>query len=106
MHRAMATVVDDQTSESANPKGYNEVIFTRNMQTIEAFSSHVISIKMEKAYMGEHINVMTKALWTEDSSLPQGLTVQNAYTELWKGSKSIVMVVRNSTPKCSERKLW
>ena len=36
-----------------------------------------------------------QALHTEDGSLPQGLTVQNAYTELWKGSKNIVMVVRN-----------
>ena len=108
IHRAAATVVDDQTLESANPIGYNEVVFTRSMETIEAFSSHVISIKVEKAYTGEYINVMTQALQTEDSSLPQGLTIQNAYTELQKGSKYVVMVVRNSMayPKCSERKLW
>ena len=40
---------------------------------------------------------MTQALQTEDSSLPQGLTVQTAYTKLRKGSKNAVMVVRNST---------
>ena len=96
MHRAVATVVDDQTWESANLNGYDEVVFTRNMETIEAFSSCVISIKVEKAYTGEHINVMTQALWTKGGSLPQGLTVQNVYTELQKGSKNIVMVVRNS----------
>ena len=62
MCRALATVVDDQTSESANPNGYNEVVFMRNMETIEAFSSHVISVKVEKAYTGEHINIMTQAL--------------------------------------------
>ena len=39
---------------------------------------------------------MTQVLQTEDSDLPQGLTVQNAYTELWKGSKYVVVVVRNS----------
>ena len=49
VHRAAATVVDDQTSESANPNGYDEVVFMRNTETIEAFSSHVISIKMEKS---------------------------------------------------------
>ena len=97
VHRATATVVDDQTLESANTNMYDEVVFTRNMETIEAFSSHVISVKTEKAYMGEHINVMTQVLQTKDGSLPQGLTIQNAYTELWKGSKYIVMVVRNST---------
>ena len=85
LHRAMATVVDDQASESANPNGYDEVVFTRNIKTIEVFTSWVISIKAEKAYTGECINVMTQALQTEDSSLPQGLTVQNAYTELQKG---------------------
>ena len=95
--RAVATMEDDQTSESANPNGYNEVVFMRNMETIEAFSSCVISIKTEKAYMGEHINVMTQALQTEDSFLPQGLTIKNMYTELPKGSKNVVMVVRNST---------
>ena len=39
---------------------------------------------------------MTQALQTEDSSLPQGLTFQNVNTELRKGSKNVVMVVRNS----------
>ena len=42
----------------------------RNAETIEAFSSWVISIKVEKAYMGGYINVMTQVLWTEDSALP------------------------------------
>ena len=77
MHRAAATEVDDQTSKSTNPIGYDEVVFMRNMDTIEAFSSHVISIKVEKAYTGECINIMTQAIQTEDSSLPQGLTIQN-----------------------------
>ena len=69
----------------------------RNAETIEAFSSQVISIKVEKAYTGECINVMTQALQTEDGVLSQGLTIQNTYTELWKGGTYIVMVVRNST---------
>ena len=35
-------------------------------------------------------------LWTGDGSLPQGLTVQNTYTDLRQGSKKAVMVLRNS----------
>ena len=89
-------VLEDQTSESANPNGYDEVVFARNAETIEAFSSWVISIIVEKAYTGEHINVMTQALQTEDGTLPQGLTIQNMYTEVQKGSKHVVVVVRNS----------
>ena len=96
MHWATATVLEDQTSESANPNGYDEVVFIINAETIEAFSSWVISVKVEKAYTGECIHIMTQVLQTEDSVLPQGLTIQNAYTELQKGSKYVVIVVRNS----------
>ena len=52
--------------------------------------------RQKKAYMGECINIMTQALQTEDGPLPQGLTIQNTYTELRKGSKNVVVVVRNS----------
>ena len=68
---------------------------SQRMWKLDAFSSHVIPVNMEKAYMGEHINIMTQALSTEDGSLLQALTVQNAYTELRKGSKNAVMVMRN-----------
>ena len=40
---------------------------------------------------------MVQALWTEDSSFLQGLTIQNTYTELRQGSKKTVVVVRKST---------
>ena len=66
------------------------------METIGTFSSHVIPVKMEKAYTGECIKVMTQALQTEDGSLLKGLTIQNANTELRQDSKNAVVVVRNS----------
>ena len=94
--RATAMVVDDKTAETANLNGYDEVVFTRNMKTIDPFSSCFLPAKLEKAYTGECINVMTQVLWITDGSLPQGLTIQNAYTEFQKGSKNVVMVVRNS----------
>ena len=37
---------------------------------------------------------MVQAFQTEDGSLPQGLTIQNMYTELRWGSKKAVIVVR------------
>ena len=40
---------------------------------------------------------MVQVMQTEDGSLPQGLTVQNTYTELRQGSQKAVVVVRNST---------
>ena len=39
---------------------------------------------------------MTQALHMADGLLPQGLIVQNVYTELHSGSKNVTVVVRNS----------
>ena len=39
---------------------------------------------------------MTQALQTKDGFLLQGLSIQNAYTQLRQGSKNVVIVVRNS----------
>ena len=40
---------------------------------------------------------MAQALCVKDGSLPQGLTVQNTYTELCNCSKVVAVVVRNRT---------
>ena len=54
-------------------------------------------MKTIKAYLGEHLNVMVQALYAQDGTLLPGLTVQNTYTELRKGSKKAVVVVWNKT---------
>ena len=72
-------------------------MYTQKAETMEPFSSHILPVKTGKAYVGEHSNVMVQALCTQDGSLPQGLTVQNTYTKLRKGSKKAVVVVWNNT---------
>ena len=52
---------------------------------------------MMEAYLGEHLNVMVQALHTQEGTFPPGLTMQNMYTELRKGSKKTVVVVWNNT---------
>ena len=94
--RAAVTAVDDQTTVESSLDEYDEVVITKNTETVDAFSSHVIHVKAEKAYTRECINIMTQALQTKESSLPQGLTIQNEYTELRKCSKDAVVVVRKS----------
>ena len=94
--RAAATVKDGQTTGNSNLGGYNEMVLIRNTETIDAFSSHVITAKANADHTSKRIDRMTQALCVEDSSLPQGLMVQNAYKELRKGSKNIVMKMRNS----------
>ena len=55
-------MVEDQTMEGSGWDEYNEVVIKKNTETVDAFSSHVIPMKVEKAYMGEHINVITQML--------------------------------------------
>ena len=62
VQRATATVEDSQTAENSGLSEYNEVVITKNVETIDAFSSHVIPMKMEKAFLRGRINVMTQAL--------------------------------------------
>ena len=73
-----------------------KLLLLKMQKTIDAFSSCVIPIKAEKVYTGKRISVMIQALWAKDVLLPQGLTMQNAYTELRTGSKDTVVVVRDS----------
>ena len=89
-------VEDDQTAGNSNLSGYDEIVLTKNTETINAFLFHVIIAKAGIAHTSERIDVMTQAQCIEDGSLPQGLMVQNSYTKLRKGSTNVIMVVRNS----------
>ena len=70
VHRMMTVEVGDGIAEEPNPNGYDQVMFTQNVETIEPFSSHVVPVKAGRAYTREHINIMVQALQTEDGSLP------------------------------------
>ena len=97
VHRMMPMEVGNDQEEKFDVNGNDPLMYTQKAETIEPFSSHIVPVKTGKAYVEEHINVMVQALWTQDGSLPQGLTVQNTYTELRKGSKKAVAVVQNNT---------
>ena len=75
----------------------NPLMYTQKAGMLEPFSSHVVPVETTKAYLGEHHNMMVQALYIQDGTLPPGLTVQNMYTELRKGSKKAVVVVQNNT---------
>ena len=75
----------------------NPLMYTQKAETLEPFSSHIKPIKTVKAYLRVCINIMLQALHTQDGTLLLGLTVQNTYTKLRKGSKKAVVVVWNNT---------
>ena len=75
---------------------YDEVVTTKDTEMIDTFLSCIIHVRVRTAYTGTGLNVMTQALCVEDGLLPQGLTIQIAYTEMCSGSKNVTIVVRNS----------
>ena len=105
VQQATAAVEDNKLVE-VGPCDYDEIVTTKEAETIDAFSSQVIHIKTKTAHQGEEINVMIQSLCVEDGSLPPGLMVQNAYTELSNGSKNVTVVVRNTMayPKTLRKK--
>ena len=50
---------------------YDEVVITKNTNTIDAFLSHVIIVKAGTAHASERINVMTQALCIGVVSYPR-----------------------------------
>ena len=80
--RMTAIMVGDKFTVEPSSDDYDKVVFIQNVETIEAFSPPAVQVRAVRAHTGGCMNVMTQALWAEDGSLPQGLTVQNTYTEL------------------------
>ena len=74
--------VGDEVMVDTSSDDYDKVVFTQNVESIEAFSSYAVQVRAERAHTSGHINIMTQALRAGIGSLPQGLTVQNTYTEL------------------------
>ena len=95
--RMMPMEVGDSQEGKFDSNDDDPLMYTQKAETLEPFSSCTIPVKTGKAYLGECINVMVQALWTQDGTLPPGLTIQNTYTELRKGSKKAVVVVWNNT---------
>ena len=97
VQRMMPVEVGNGQEEGYDTDKDSPLMYTKKAETLEPFSSHVIPMKTTKAYLGEHLNVMVQALHAQDGTLLPGLTMQNIYTELRKGSKKAVVVVWNNT---------
>ena len=79
VHRMTPVEVGDNQEGKFDSDDDDPLMYTQKAETLEPFSSHVIPVKTEKAYLGECINVMVQALWTQDGTLPPSLTIQNTH---------------------------
>ena len=93
IRRMTPVEVGNDLEEGCETDQDSPLMYTQKVETLEPFSSHMIPMKMMEVYLGEHLNVMVQALHAQDGTLPPGITMQNTYTELRKGSKKAVVVV-------------
>ena len=98
---------DKVTTEVLDPTKYDEIVTIKNSKMIDTFSSRIIYARMKTAFTSVRLNVMTQALCANEGPLPQGLKIQNAYTEIHNGSKNVTILVRNSTvcPQTLKKKI-
>ena len=68
--------VDGDQEEKFNTDDDDPLMYTQKAEMLEPFSSHIIPVKMGEVHLGEHINIMVQAQWTQDGSLPPGLTAE------------------------------
>ena len=62
VHRMATMEVGNSLKEEVGIDGYDQLMYTQNIETIEPFSSRVMPVKAGRAYTGEHIKVMVQAL--------------------------------------------
>ena len=72
VHRMATMEVGDSLKEEFDTDGYDQLMYTQNIETIEPFSSKVMPVKAGRAYTGECINIMVQALQTEDGFFAAG----------------------------------
>ena len=97
VRRMTPVEVGNDQEEGYDTNKDSPLMYTQKAETLEPFSFHVIPVKTMKVYLGERLNMMVQALHAQDGTLLPGLTMQNTYTELRKGSKKAVVVVWNNT---------
>ena len=88
---------DKDATKGLDPPEYGKVVITNESKMVNAFSSKIIHGRTKTAFTGVRLNVMMQVLCAEEGTLPQGLTVQNTYTKMHYGSKSVTVMVRNGT---------
>ena len=53
VHRMTTMEVGDSLKEEPDPDGYDQLMYTQNVETIEPFSSCIVPVKVGRAYTGE-----------------------------------------------------
>ena len=73
VRRMTPVEVESDQGEGYDTDKESSLMYTQKAETLEPFSSHIIPVKMTKAYLRDCLNVMVQALYVHDGTLPPAL---------------------------------
>ena len=93
----VAAVRADVAMKPVDVTGYEEPVRLLAPEVVEPFETLVVKARTKIAFTAGHLRCSTLAMDSKDGALPPGLIVTGAYTVLKRGSKTVPVVLRNTT---------
>ena len=93
----VAAVRADVTMKPIDVMGYEEPMHLLAVEVVEPFEMSVVKARTKITFMAGHLCCSTLAMDSKDGTLPPRLIVTGAYTVLKRGSKTVPIVLRNTT---------
>ena len=93
----VAAVRADVTTKPINITGYKEPVCLLAPEVVEPFETLVVKARTKIAFTAGHLHCSTLAMDSKDGTLPPGLVVTGAYTVLKRGSKTVPVILCNTT---------
>ena len=76
---------------------YEEPIHLLTAEVVEPFETLVVKARTKITFIAGHLCCSTLVMDSKDGTLPPGLRVTGAYTVMKRGSKTVPVVLHNTT---------
>ena len=93
----VAVVRADVAMKPVDVMGYEEPVHLLAAEVVKPFKMLVVKARTKITFTTGHLHCSTLAMDSKDGILPPGLIVTSAYTVLKRGSKTVPVVLRNTT---------
>ena len=93
----VAAVRADVTTKPVDVMGYEEPVWLLTVEVVKPFETLVVKARTKITFTAGHLHCSTLAMDSKDGTLPPGLIVTGAYTVLKRGSKTVPIILHNTT---------
>ena len=99
MTTQVTAVKADVTTKPINVMGYKEPIHLLTAEVAEPFETLVVKARTKITFTAGHLHCSTLVMDSKDGTLPPGLIVTSAYTVMKRGSKTVPVILCNTSKK-------